>query len=288
MIEIRSRSEPAPGATANLDVCVAVDGLVAVLDGVTEMPGLGTGCRHGTAWYTRRLAARLTQAYLQLAGSALTEVLASAIEAVRADHGGQCDLDRPNTPAAAVAVLRADGDHADYLLLCDATIVLDIGGSVTTVTDNRLAVTIDRLRTEPQPVGLDRDALWRRHAVAKWPHVNTADGYWIAAAAPEAAAHALTGTAGIGGPGGLRRAALLTDGAARAVDVFGFADWPGLLTQLESHGPGHLIRQVRQAEYRAGQDRASPVRKAHDDATAAFCAFTALSAVTATHGEETT
>jgi hypothetical protein len=284
VIEVRMCSEPAPGRPVNEDACVAVDGLVAVLDGVTEAPGVDTGCRHGSAWYTRRLAARLVREYLKHPGGALTGLLAAAIDAVRADHGGGCDLDRPATPAAAVAVLRAAAGRADYLVLCDATVVLDTGGEVVAVTDERLAATIDVLRREPVPPGLDREALWRRHAIAKWPHVNTAGGYWIAAATPQAAEHAVTGTVTTGHPAGLRRAALLTDGATRAVEVFGLTDWPGLLTMLQGPGPGHLIRQVRRAEYRAGRDRDPAAGKPHDDATAAFCAFS----VVAGNGEGTT
>ena len=49
----------APGRPVNEDYAFAVPGLVGVLDGVSDPVGLDTGCVHGTAWYVRRLAARI-------------------------------------------------------------------------------------------------------------------------------------------------------------------------------------------------------------------------------------
>ena len=44
--------------------------------------------------------------------------------------------------------------------------------------------------------------------------MNRTHGYWVAAADPDAAFHAVTGTAAAAGPGAVRRAALLSDGAS--------------------------------------------------------------------------
>jgi hypothetical protein len=58
---------------------------------------------------------------------------------------------------------------------------------------------------------------------------NRLGGYWLAAATRGAGQHALVGTEPLTGPKRLTRAALLTDGASRAVDTFALYDWAGLL-----------------------------------------------------------
>jgi hypothetical protein len=50
---------------------------------------------------------------------------------------------------------------------------------------------------------------------------------------------------------------LLTDGAARAADLFGLLAWPQLLDVIEESGPAELIRLVRNAEF---DDRNETVR----------------------------
>src|SRR5687768_14703020 len=127
-MEVRFATEAAPGRRVNEDTALAVGSLVAVFDGVTQPTGLDTGCAHGPAWFVQRLAARLIEAYLARPTEPLRPLLASAIEAVRGDHGSGCDLSHPGTPAASVAMLRDLGDRVEYLVLADAIAVLDHGG----------------------------------------------------------------------------------------------------------------------------------------------------------------
>lgn len=94
---------------------------------------------------------------------------------------------------------------------------------------------------------------------------NVAGGYWLAAADPAIVAHAITGDVP---RQHIQRAALLSDGAARAVDPFGLGDWQGILTILAAAGPGELIRQVRAAETADPAGLRWPRNKIHDDATA--------------------
>jgi hypothetical protein len=258
-MEVRLASVPAPGRPANEDQAFVTGGLVGVLDGVTAPVGVQTGCVHGPAWYARRLATRLAEAYGGLPEAPPTDLLAQAIGAVRGDHGGGCDLTNPGTPAATVCLLQAAGDEARYLVLADTTLVLDAGTGLDVVSDRRAeligtgASTMDKHRYTNQP-----------------------GGYWVAAAVPEAAYEALTGSVPLCGPAAVRRAALLTDGAARAVDVFALLDWAGLLDLLAAAGPAELIRQVRAAESAArsaADDPVPPGHKRHDDASAALCLF---------------
>ncbi|MEV5708075.1 hypothetical protein [Actinoallomurus sp. NPDC052274] len=98
----------------------------------------------------------------------------------------------------------------------------------------------------------------------------TAEGSGFAAADPRVAERAHVGSVPIAG---LRRAALLTDGATRLVDRFGLTDWPHTLTTLAERGPAALIEQVREAERTDPDGRRWPRNKRHDDATVAFCEF---------------
>ncbi|MGH3645705.1 MAG: hypothetical protein ACRDTM_00770 [Micromonosporaceae bacterium] len=277
-MEVRAATEASPDATINEDYAVVAPDFVAVLDGVTVPAGVDTGCAHGPAWYVRRLGAHLMTVHGSDPTALLSDVLAAAIEAVRGDHGATCDLEHPGTPQSTVCMLRTRRVSVDYLVLCDSPLVLDRGGTVEVITDMRLQQTRQRLR-EAAVVGVgafgsvDRASRLRELVTSRHRQVNRQGGYWIAAANPAAAHQALTGTVPHTGPLRLRRAALLTDGASRAVDTFGLFDWSGLLDVLDRQGPRHLISIVRAAERADADGHLSPRHKRHDDATAVHCDF---------------
>jgi hypothetical protein len=77
------------------------------------------------------------------------------------------------------------------------------------------------------------------------PLRNHPDGYWIAAADPRAAEHAITGVIP---SDDVVHAALLSDGASRIVDVFEQMDWAEALAVMEASGPHNLIRRARVVE----------------------------------------
>ena len=104
-------------------------------------------------------------------------------------------------------------------------------------------------------------------------HTNRPEGYWVAAADPTAADRAICGTLPLTGPGRILRAALLSDGASRAVEQFELFDWAGLLDLLATAGPAELISQVRAAERVADPTERVTQYKRHDDASAIFCSF---------------
>jgi len=270
-MEVRFATEAGPGRRVNEDTAFAVGSLVAVFDGVTQPIGLDTGCPHGPAWFVQRLAARLIEAYLALPTEPLQPLLASAIEAVRGDHGGGCDLNHPGTPAASVAMLRDLGGRVEYLVLADVIAVLDQGGEMVVVADRRFEQTIAGVRQAalvPGATGTDDQAARTRWATEqKWLHTNQPGRYWIAAANPQAAYEAVTGL------GCANRVALLTDGASCAVEPFGLLDWPDALDLLTVQGPAALIRRVREAERADLHGSVHPRYKRHDDATAAICLF---------------
>ncbi|MEB3365881.1 protein phosphatase 2C domain-containing protein [Saccharopolyspora mangrovi] len=210
-----------------------------VLDGATAPAGVDSGCVHDVVWLVRRLGGALAE-LLTTSEDPLPDVLAEAIDRVRAAHAGTCDLNNPNSPSSTVTVLRLR-ERAEHLVLADSPLVLDVDGDVRPIVDDR----IDRLPS------------YTREAVAELR--NSPHGFWVASTDPEAAHHAVTGTTAP-----FRRAALLTDGASRHVDHFALADWPGLLDLLDARGPSALLSEVRQAETTGTPPRRA---KPHDDAT---------------------
>jgi hypothetical protein len=270
--------EPAPGAATNEDHVLHAGPLVAVFDGVSAPHGLDTGCIHGTSWYVNRLAERLAQTTRTSPDVDLRRGLASAIETVRDDHGGRCDLQHPGTPAASLCIIRERGDTLDYLILCDCTLVLDRAGQTEKHTDARFTAAMADIRasalTGDAPIGSSQHAAQVRHATQqRQQRMNRPGGYWIAAADPDAASHALAGRLPLDGPEPVHRAALLTDGAADAVDRYHLLDWQDLLDWLTEHGPHALIARLRAAERGDAAGHTQPRYKRHDDATAVLCLF---------------
>lgn len=242
--------------------------LAVVLDGVTT-PG-DTGCMHGTPWYVDQLGRQLL---LRGAGEApLMDILADSIMAVAETHADTCDLKHRGTPAAAVAMVRLSNHGADYLVLADATVVLGAGaGAVETITDSRVdAVTSkDAALVLRHPIGTNAHSeRLQRMSTNQQLHRNREGGYWVAAGMDADAAHqAVAGTAG-----SIDRIALLSDGAARTVDIFHRRTWTDVLDLLQTSGPEALIDEVRELEDLDRNGKEWPRFKCSDDAACAFIA----------------
>lgn len=251
------------------DFVIATRDVIILLDGVSVPNGMETGCTHGTGWYVRELGIRLLQRAAQVPQKPLTNCLALSINEVAELHEGTCDLTHPGTPAATVAVLRATG-RIDWLVLSDAVIALDtLYDGLQIIRDTSVESTaVDQAATVfATAAGTPEHAERRRELITeRRTSRNTPGGYWIAAADPEAAGHAITGSMR---PGRVRQAAVLSDGAARLVD-FGRTDWRGMFDLLEQHGPDELISQVRDAEASDVQCLTWPRTKPYDDATVAY------------------
>lgn len=180
-------------------------------------------------------------------------------------HASTCDLSTIGAPSAALAVLRVAGGNLEWLVLADVTIAIETPDGIRIITDNRVAESI---------AGLDPHSprLGEQIGAARAAHRNRPGGYWVAADKPDAAGHAVTGSAPMEN---VRRVMVLTDGAARLVDLFGSA-WEHAL----EIGPEETVREVRAFE--AGDPECSrwPRIKTRDDATAVLWspAETALAA----------
>ncbi|PRY01633.1 protein phosphatase 2C domain-containing protein [Allonocardiopsis opalescens] len=262
--------EPGDPARPNEDFAAASHQVALVLDGAGLPPELDTGCVHGVAWYVGalgpRLLARASDPALSLAGA-----LRAAIAEVATLHAGSCDLSRPATPSATAAVLRERGGTVDYLVLCDSVVLLEhTDGAVAAVTDDRLERIAARVRAAAAqyPPGSPEHTGARAEGGRELLRLrNAEDGFWVAAARPEAADRAVTGSLPAGA---LRRATLLTDGAGR-LHEWGLLSWTGVQAAVARSGPAALVAAVRAAEAADADRTRHPRGKRCDDATVAAC-----------------
>ncbi|MGW2585514.1 hypothetical protein ACWCYZ_30060 [Streptomyces virginiae] len=258
-----------PGGSApNEDWVAGTPSLALVLDGLSTA-GLDTGCQHGVPWYVAQLGGHLTAALAEC-DRPLTDGLADALERVARLHP-ECDLKNPGTPSATVAILRERPDFFDHLVLADSPVVLESADGITVLTDLRVDEVCQDLRAETER--FQTGTLEHRVSVAKLVAAqreirNTPDGYWVAAAAPEAASHALTGTVAADD---IRAAAVMSDGVSRLVTEYRMATWENVLDRLREGGPTSVIRRVREVEATDPHGRRWPRYKAGDDAALAFC-----------------
>jgi hypothetical protein len=266
---VRVQIATLPGAAdkANEDFACADRTTAVVVDGVTERTG--TGCVHGTAWFAEQLARGVLGTDHV---ASLSEALRHAIIRTAGLHSDTCDLSDPATPCGAIGIVRVGRDgRLRYLALGDVSIVLANDQVQRVVTDERVERTAQKLRAEAGrlPSGsAARTAALIRMKRAEIAARNQSGGYWVAGADPSAADHAITGEVAVAD---VHRVALLSDGAARAVEPFRLTGWPGVLDLLATRGPSELLACVRAAE-RADPDAMRwPRTKTSDDATAVYC-----------------
>jgi hypothetical protein len=250
----------------NEDFALAAPDAFVVLDGVTPGPR-DSGCRHGVVWYVRKLGVRLLSGVTAAPGRPLADCLAEAIRRTAEAHGGACDLTAQATPQATVAVGRVAAGRFDYLVLADCTVVLELPDRLEVVTDDRVERAAEELRRAAAalPEGTaERARAAARYATAVEGLRNRPGGFWTAAADPEVAGEAVTGSAALGE---LHAVAAMSDGAGRYVDLLGLGDWADALRVLASEGPGGLLARVRAAEAADPERRRCRRGKVSDDAT---------------------
>lgn len=99
---------------------------------------------------------------------------------------------------------------------------------------------------------------------------NQPGRFFVAAADPSVADESITTSRAIGD---LADAALMTDGVARLVTLFGTHSWERVLEALSVAGPDALVRSVRKAESLDASLKQWPRTKNSDDATVAYVRF---------------
>jgi hypothetical protein len=253
--------EPPHGA----DRIVVTGNAVAVLDGAS--PFEPTGVPPGE--YASRLGASIAAALTGAPAAPLASVLAEAIAATASALGLAED---DGCPSSTVAMARLADGTLDLLALGDSYLFYGTGPGSSgsgTLTDGRLA----GLRLPQQWQYRERLAagsgydhahreLLRALQRGQRRHRNRPGGYWIAAADPAAASHALTltlpATAGTW-------AVLATDGIVNTARHLGLDDWPAHARS----GPAALARLLRHCqdwEHHADPGgRQFPRSKQHDD-----------------------
>lgn len=245
MWEVAAATRPAPGR-ANEDAYLAGPGFAAVLDGCTAPPGRDSGCVHDVPWFVAQLAANLA-AGMHCDGDAdLSLILSQAIIRTRDGHRGSCDLSHPDSPSSTVTLLRRRAEYVDYLVLGDSPLVWrEASGVAEPVIDDRVEHLPDYT--------FDTVARMRNHP----------DGFWVAAADPNAASQALQGSRPVAE---VSRALLLTDGASRLVERYR-RQWLDVLNLAERDGPESVARQAHEHDAVATARRG----KQFDDATVVLC-----------------
>jgi hypothetical protein len=250
-MDVTFATEATPGRP-NEDHLIATASFVIVIDGVTVPAGVRTGCMHDVPWLVRNLADLLVAGLSDDEHATLRAVTADAIRLLRRRHEATCDLINPDSPSATLAMLRRRGGELDYLVLCDSSVVLERHDGYEVITDDRTArlpaydiASVARLR-------------------------NASGGFWVASTDPRAAGEALAGTLPVDQ---VRRAVVLSDGAARYVERFGHT-WADLFGLAERDGPRAVLEAVREAESAVAPGQR--IRgKQFDDATLALCIFEA-------------
>ncbi|HET7387186.1 MAG TPA: hypothetical protein VFJ19_11055 [Nocardioidaceae bacterium] len=95
-------------------------------------------CRHGVAWYSHTLGAALLGRLAREGATDLVAALADSIEEVAGRHRHTCDIANPSSPQSTVAMIRFENSRADFLVLADVYVVLDmVGAAPQVVTDGR-------------------------------------------------------------------------------------------------------------------------------------------------------
>ena len=280
MLDLRGATLPGRVGKPNEDAFAILPSLAVVADGATSPPLLGDGCIHGPAWYARRLVASVVAAHADAPDSKPVDLLSLAIEATTAAHADTCDLGHPGTPSSTVAIMTFQPASVRWLVLGDCTMVIDAGDGIDVVCDERLSNTSEAERAAVKvPGGASNEAEYGRRiealVVAQRSHRNRPGGFWVAAADPQAAYEAYTGEVGDACNGRINRAALLTDGASRIVDIYRTLTWNTALDLMDTAGPTGLLCKLRTLERADQTAHIYPRIKLSDDATAVFATWTA-------------
>jgi Protein phosphatase 2C len=268
-MQVNMATEPASPDRANEDFVAASPTAVVLLDGAGAPPGIDFGCAHSVAWFVRQLGSRfLAEAD---APAPLADCLAAAISQTAALHVDTCDLGGQGGPAATVVAARLRGGQLDYLVLADSTLMLAYPEELRIITDDREAKAGQPYRAAVDSTSNgspEHDTALADYIRTMQTQRNTANGFWVAAADPNAAHQAITDTLPLHD---LAAIALLSDGATRLVDRFDLISWRQALSIVQApDGPTKLIRQTRQAENSDPHGQRWPRGKANDDATIAI------------------
>lgn len=266
-MEIAGYTSPGTQGKSNEDYFLVDAETVIVLDGATARTD--TGCVHGAAWFAARLGNALKE-HVNLDAS-LQHALELSIDAVADLHRSTCDLSHLGTPSAAVAVVSIGPEETRWLLLGDATVLIrsDREAIVTTDRRGRIPVPAEQQEADKYLIGDPRKAVaLQAMKRAELATRNTPKGFWVAAADSSIAEQALSGSMPTAA---VEAFAVMSDGAARAVDLFHLFDWDEFEKVAFGNGPRAVIEAVRKSEAADPVGERWPRNKPSDDATLVVC-----------------
>jgi hypothetical protein len=262
-MKVAAYSIPGTPKKPNEDYFLVDSTTAIVLDGATARTD--TGCIHGAAWFATQLGNALKPRICQ--EPELQHALAHSIEDVAKLHHETCDLTHPGTPSANVAVVRVEEEETRWLLLGDATIFFGTSDGTIVQSDQRgrSPVPAEQAEADRYLIGDPRknvalQAMKRAELATR----NTPQGFWVAAADSSVAEQALTGAI----PNArIEALGVMSDGAARAVDLFRLIGWEEFAKLAIEDGPQAVIDAVREAEKLDPLGERWPRNKPSDDAT---------------------
>lgn len=268
-VKVLTATSPGHAGRPNEDFVGDVPGAVVLLDGA-GITGTEAICRHGVAWYSHTLGRSLLGRLACESGIDLVGALAESIDEVAGYHRHTCDIANPSSPQSTVAILRFEDDRADFLVLADAYVALDMVEARPQVLTDTREVDV-RHECTLRLRGLSAGTLEYEQALSSAIEAlrarrNRPGGYWTAKDDPQAATEAVTGGVPLRQ---LNGAALFSNGASRIVDPYGLSRWPTVLELARTLGPDEILRQVREAE--KGGAGSLPGFQQPDDATVAYC-----------------
>ncbi|MGA4506566.1 hypothetical protein ACQB6R_13540 [Propionibacteriaceae bacterium G1746] len=263
-----SVSRPSSAERANEDAVRVGPGLAVVVDGAGVDHRFRAGCQHSVSWYANKLADALYDRFHDRRLGP-REALALAIGHVRNLHGAACIL-QDGSPSATVAAFRTHGDKLEYMVLCDAAVLLvpssDEPQLVTDTLVEGVAARASTYREELRTRGVPETMAAESTARFVEMHRNHPEGFWVAQDDPKVADHAISASVPLEG---LRAVVACSDGITRALDRLALHDVASLATALVDSPLGAVVDEIRAAED-DGTDRPG---KRHDDATAAVLRF---------------
>lgn len=266
---------PSASDRENEDAYALGDGMAVVVDGAGLPKAVRQGCSHSVAWYSHFLADAFARR-LSDRRIAMVSALSDAIAEVTAAHSGTCRL-AEGSPSATVAAWRLVGDVVEYLVLSDASVVLEFAdGTVREVTDDRIESAVsrraaERLAERGLTGAIDRAKVREARLAALEETRNVEGGFWCCQADPEAASRALVGRVSVTE---LRSVIAASDGGTRGYQLLG-AHTLGRFAALASAGElDEIGAQIRAAETASEPDAIAAIAvKRHDDLTVVVLRF---------------
>ena len=243
------------------------DGVVVVVDGAGLPADLRAGCRHSVAWFANTVAHTFHE-LLTKRSHAMVDALAETITQVRASHAPTCDLEA-GSPSATVAAWRISENRLEYLVLCDASVVLvDRDQRAVEITDRRLqrvleaTATVEGSRTDDVVRAGAAVRATRRRALETAR--NRLGGFWCVHTDPAAALHAVHGDVAIDDHVGVL---VCSDGATRGYDLLQTHTIDQFTREALSGKRQDLAAIIRAGETQQAEQLRGRGLKVHDDLT---------------------